>query len=887
MKRKNKASDFSPSTDIYQIVNQVENLKNRYIEDENETTLAVGLFGFIGDTEAKKIQTAIINTGELGNEMFPQRAKLDKNIVTHAIYCNVDNLNATPAHMTLNIAIKVSDLDLYMKNGEFIFDHMCPIYIGEYEFHLDYDIILHRSYHNDKYVYNAYYDMDEVNNLSDITNPYLSQPYLINFNNYQYIFFQALVRQTTIETTTDRMITASVIDNKSFTFTFSNQLANFDVYITEDDVTTRLKPLIYGSAVETGVTDYCWYLYMNDDSIRIGFDQNSYLPGLNATVKVVAQTTRGAEGNFDYKADLEDSGFYVDFESSYYNFKTITCYVNCATNSTDGANKKSTEELRGLIPKMAMSRGYITTETDLNGYFNLISTDKHKLQLQKKVDNQLNRIWYCYLLMKDKVNNIIPTNTLPIKVDLKEPYVLPCEDEEDRFVIPCGTTFVYDPEIGYASYISESEIPEKYSEEYYGVKYYYRTIHNMVINIKPLYCAYYNTIVNMDGYFEYEYVNGNIDFGFITNSFHFERFLLSKKDEYRLTFNMMQSVNEDYGLYIEDKQGDVITITNNMKVFIILYKDGIPYRYSEAKLTSFDNNTYVSSWLFTLKSDDQYDSLNRIKLNDLYEAGFTTKNYGYFENNVEAHLCIFAKLDKEYGRNGMNKTIPGLDGYSLVNIYNLHNGITLFNNFTRVMNTRIRQNTSEDMTVINYSISGIPMVGEHFFMNEDNVIYFMKTLIEKKAYIDYCLTVLENNMDVDFKLFNTYGHSFTYTIGDKDDTPLGNIDTKWKFRLKLVNENDNSTKDEIIRYIKQYVEDLNEMGDLHVPNLLHDIKCDFGELIVYIEFMNFNDNRLGVNHIELRDVESVHTVPEFICIRNNLADDGFSLEPDIEMEIVK
>ena len=31
-----------------------------------------------------------------------------------------------------------------------------------------------------------------------------------------------------------------------------------------------------------------------------------------------------------------------------------------------------------------------------------------------KVDNQLNRIWYCYLLAKDSAGNIIPSNTLPI-----------------------------------------------------------------------------------------------------------------------------------------------------------------------------------------------------------------------------------------------------------------------------------------------------------------------------------------------------------------------------------------------------------------------------------------------------------------------------------------
>ena len=95
-----KTSDWLPSVDIYNVVESVENLKKKFIEDEDETTLAAGIFGFLTDTEAKKIQTAAIMTGELGNEMFPQRAKLDKNVVTHAIYCNVEDLNAVPAHMT-------------------------------------------------------------------------------------------------------------------------------------------------------------------------------------------------------------------------------------------------------------------------------------------------------------------------------------------------------------------------------------------------------------------------------------------------------------------------------------------------------------------------------------------------------------------------------------------------------------------------------------------------------------------------------------------------------------------------------------------------------------------------------------------------------------------
>lgn len=882
-------TDWNISSDIYGIVESIDELKKKFIEDEDETTLSLGIFGFLTDTEAKKIQTSIIMAGELGNEMFPQRAKLDKNITTHAMYCNVDNLNATPSHMTINLAIKEEDLDNYMKDNTFIFDHKCPIYIGDYEFHLDYDIILsrRRNTKNTDWYYNARYDVSEPNHISDIVNPYLKQPYTVNFNNYTYIFFQTIVRQVTIETTEDKMITASVIDNKSFTFSFDNQLADFDVYITEKNKTTRLTPYVYGSSLEPGERDYCWYLYMNDHNIRIGFDSSSYLPGLNADIKIVAKTTLGEEGNFSYKVADENSGFYVDFESSFYNYKKITCFARCATDATDGVDKKSTEELKTLVPKMAMSRGYITTETDLNNYFNLISTKDNILKLQKKVDNQLNRIWYCYLLMKDAIGNIIPTNTLPVKVDIDGSYMVNYRDG-DRYIIPASQTFVYDASKGYAVPCNESEIPEKYSEEYYNNNgiYYYRSPYNIVINSNPIYCAYYLTIVNEDGYFEYNYINPNMFMGFIVNTCHFERSLLSRKNEYRFTFNMQQSVMEDLSLYYKFNDNDNEIIVNNMKVFLVLYDGADPYRYAEATLTAYDEGEYISTWEVKMTTDNEFDTENKLKLLDLFEVGYDTKNYGFFDDNCKAEIYIYGKFDGEYGRYSSDSIIPNMEGYSLVNIYTVADGLQLFNNFTNVMNTRIKANRADDQVVKSYDISGIPLVGEHFMTSEDNVTYFIHELIKKKAHIDYCLTVLENNMDIDFKYFNTYGDSKTYHIGDKEQTPLGNIDITMKFRVKLANSSNSIVKQEIIQYIKDYIEDLNELGDLHIPNLLHDIKEEFGDLIIYIEYMNFNNNRLGVNHIELKEVDDIKTVPEFISIRNRYNVDKSALEPCIDLEIV-
>lgn len=893
------STDWSISNDIYSIVNAVDDLKKKYVEDEDETTLALGIFGFLGDTEAKKIQTAVIMAGELGNEMFPQRAKLDKNIVTHAMYSNIEHLNAVPAHMQINLMIREEDLDLFMVNDQFILDHMCPIYIEDYEFHLDYDILIKRGKNtkreDEDWIYTATYQGidSDPNPISDIRNPYLPQPYRIWFNNYVYILMTCTIRQVSIELYKEKMITDSVINNKSLAFNFMNQLSDFVVYVTEKGYTRRLTPLPYGSAVSVGTTDYCWYMYINDSTIRITFDSASYIPGLNADVDITVYNTFGLDGNFKSKvaSDIEEVGYFIDFETSRYRYKTMQVYVRPSTDSVDGQNKKSTEDLKKLLPKMALSRGFITTETDLNNYFNLISTEDNLMKLQKKVDNQLNRIWYCYMLAKDDYGNIIPTNTIPIRVDVTN-YMLVSE-EFDRYVIPAGTCFKYDASLGYGVPVDESTVPTPFTDAYFandGI-YWYRLFYNIIINKNPLFCSYNLTLNDISGYFEYVWLNDELLMGFVIDTYSFKRKLLSERNIYTLEFGIQQSmIDVDYGLYkvyeyIDDQGETHEIIENNVKVFVVLYDGDEPYRYVEATLEEY-LDPFVFKWKCQFITDDKFDSDGKIKITNMKEVGTGINNDSYLTDNCRARVYIFGKFDEEYGRYDADGIIPGMYGYSLINIYEIDNGLDLFSSFTNVMNTRIRQIVSADKTAAYYSISGIPVVGEHYLDSEDNVSFFVQKLLERKAYIDNCLKVIENNMDIDFKYFNTYGYSQTYTIGDKEGTPLGNIDITMRFRLKLANSNDSTTRNAIILFIKEYIEDLNELGDLHIPNLIHDVTDYFADRIVYIEFMNFNDNRLGVNHIELKEVDDIHTVPEFISVRNQWNVDHTALEPCIDMEVV-
>lgn len=887
-----QTTDWNISTDIYDIVGTLNNIKKRYVDDEDETTLALGIFGYITDTEAKKIQTSTIMTGELGNEMFATRAKLTKNVLAHAIFSNIEDINAVPSRMLINIGIKLDDFEANAINNRFVFDSECPIFIGDYEFHFDYDIILVRSKtSSETYVYSAHYDMTNENRLSNIVDPYLKQPFVIKIGNFYYIIFQTMVRQVTIEQTIDKIISESIIENKTYTFNFDNQLADFDVIITDNGNETRLRPLPYGTATNN-IENYCWYLFITDNTVRITFDSKSFVPGLNSDIVIKAYTTLGAGGVFNYKKiDESSDGFYIEMSSKKYNYDKITCYAVAATDSVNGTDRKTKSELQKLIPKAALSRGSITTETDVSNYFNMIDSEENRLMMKKKIDNQTSRVWYGYFVLKDEENNIIPTNSIDIKLVTNNNTMTLAAD--GRYVLPAGTIIAYDSVNRIATVVDESEVPDLYSDEYYGDTYYYITVYNIILNTDPLYSAFYLTTSNKDSFFNFNWVNEESIMQFVATTCNFQRNLLTDQQIYKLSFKTAQSISTDYGLYYEedvqqmDENDNIIKtnlVTNNMKSILVLYKDGVPYRWTEAKLVEADRLNYRYKWEVDLETDNSLDNYNQIKINNLHVAGSSDDiNYGYFTSNTKAVVYLLAKFDgKNYGIYDLSNIVPGLEDYTVTNIYEIDSGLDFYENFTNVSDSKV---TIEPGTNNQFIVSRVPVVGLHYMTSDEHADYLIDAISERKAYIDYCLTLLENSMNVDFKFFNTYGPSRTYTIGDKDNTLIGHVDVSFKFKTSLKNTSDIYTKDELIQAVKEYVEDLNETGDWHAPNMITEITNQFATRLNFFEFVNFNDLNLGVQHITLIDNNDPTIVPEFINIRNRYNIEG-NLEPCIDIETI-
>ena len=873
------ADDWKISTDVYEIVDTVNNLKKRYIEDQSSDTLAVGIFGFLGDVESKKIQSSAIMTAHYSNEMFPSRAQLTKNVISHAIFNGITGINAVPAVLTVNIGIKSEDIEYYMRDtNKFVIDCNCPFFIQDYEFHLEYDIILSRSFTSaGVYAYSAHYDMTEKNRLSSVGEPYLMQPFTVKLNNDYYLIFQTKLRQYTIEETIDKIISNSVIENKTFTFEFDNQLADFDVYITSEGETTRLQPVLEGTDVASvldGTDKYCYYTFISENTVRITFDSVSYLPSLNSDILVKAYTTLGEDGNFTYK-NSEDgtTSLFFELESEKYNYNKITCYMATVSDSLDGTNKKSKEELQKLIPIMAHSRNSITTEEDLENYLNLISSDKDRIVPRKKVDNNIDRVWYTFYIMKDQNNNIIPTNTINILVNsVTDMHQI----EDGRLILPSGTTLCYDPNDGYAVPIDDADIPTPYTNDYYDGKFYYMLVHDMLLDLDPLYCAYYQTCSTNTNYFIFNWVNETSLMQFVATQSTFKRSLMSMQSEYMLTFTITQSIAADVGLYNPD------TGVNNMKMILVFFKDDAPYRWKECTMDIFDESTFSSSWTAILDPDPYgFDTKNDIRISNVNVAGSTSENYGYFTPNTKVYLYTLAKFsDGEYGRYDLDTIAPGFTGYTVTNVYEVNNGITFYTNYTKLITTEIEAQLNN-----NFKIKGVPVCGFHYIYDDTNADYFITALNKKKDYIDQCIEKLECPMEIDFKFFNTYGYSLTYSVSSSGFLSVGNIDMVFRFKTSLKSISDIYTRSDITKFVKEYIENIEDIGSLHIPNLITEVTNEFVDRINYFEFLGFNNFGPGTQHIIEQPVESITTVPEFLSIRNHY-DDAMEIVPWIDIEIV-
>lgn len=918
------------SPDIYDLHNFVNDIKRNFI-DESDETLSMSTLGYMGETFANMMQNNIIIGSELVNEMFPTRVKYEKYILEHAMTYNITDINAIPSKMDVIIALAEPEvIELIRKSNEmqvaagknpnnsFYLDKESKIYIGNYEFHLDYDIIITKSVlNNSDVVYSARYNINRHNEISNIRNPYLAPPTKSKVNNDTFLFIKCTIRQIERVDIYKKIISNNAIDNKTLDFEFENQLACFEIYDAQKDI--YITPIFEGSIPNIGIEYYCYYSYSGANTIRVTFNRDSYEPSLNNDIVIRVSTTQGLKGVFKYSEDIITS-----LSSSKYAYENLSTLIIPVTDSLYGENRKSINELKKIIPKESLSRGNLTSETDLDNYFNSIDTDDNKLTFKPKIDNQKERLFYSYLLLKDEYGNIIPTNTIDLKIipsNISNEYenrlvvqphavigynsissyaVIIPQNKGKQKTNSSGAALFIDNKSGlettnattdgksnkiapakdsngntiYIDRISSKDTLDMYTTSDY--KFVYSIPFLMIINKTPLYTSYYLNIVNRNYQLNFDYINSNSELQFVSTKINWKRDYNEDSDKYKLNIQAAQNINDDKGLVVLDDKGNITQ--KNIRFIAVLYENGAPYRWAEANLKSYNKDSFTYSFEFEFQTNDIIDNRNYIRINDLYEIGTTTKNYGYINDNPNIDIYMLAKLSNEYGRSNIDSIVPGLDGWTVCNKYSSDGGINFFYNYSSIISSKISVDKND--SDLFYIVKGIPAVKKNYIEDKKYTEYLMNHIDSKRNYINNALDVLENSFGIDFKFYNTYGPSRTFMVdGEKY---LDRVNLTLNFEIGLLAAADKYTIDNVIQDIKSYMENLNNSNtNIHISNLITFITNKYSSTIAFIEFLGANNYPVGIQYFSKITTNDITIVPEFLNIN---AKDDFT--PDINITIV-
>ena len=777
----NTDNNLELSTDIYDISAFFDQIRKNHISNIDETSSMIGIFGYMNEMFSQSLQNALIVAAETSNETIPTKAKFTKNIINHIMNLGITDIFAKPAIMSMMIYIPISYIE---KNSisiddtkkRFILDKRSPIFIDKYEYHLDYDIIITRIKNsNNKIVHTAMYDLFDGNNnikqdnpLSNISNPYITTLLETTIDKVKYLALAVKLHQIEMIQNSVIMLTNNYIENKSITFEFEDQLASFDIdIINNDNEIVHLVPIYSGLLNDSLKNEkWCYYEFINEHTIRVIFDRESYIPQLNSKINININLCSGSSANFTY-----NDTFKTALKSEKYNdYNGMYVIVQPLQNglSYGGKDKKSISDMKKIIPREASSRGAIINTTDLQNFFNSINDNTCKLYFKKKKDNQFERMYYTYLLMK-KDGCVYPTNTLNLRIRQNDFNL----SSNTNLIIKPGTVFYYydhgtDKENDYAT-TESPQIENGLDENKYpypmtinkdgNLVRVFKYISPFLINIdNDLISSYMMTLMDETKLFKFSSINQNANVQFVATNINWKRNFILQNDsnenydnKYILEMDIVQNNEYDSKLvkYAYDNDGNIIFTYNKIKVILVLYADseGInPYKYIEGEL--YDVQDIIYKFRFTFYTDDILDSNNRIKISGIYntkQEKFETKDelqnsYGYMLKNTYAKVFIMADLgnnNNEDIKDEITSILPSRDDIEYSYLFNKINSSK--NNNANNIISLIKSNETYLDIIKEYNNNDLE--------TEEMILLYIKNHIANK-YSDYIISNILNNNNV-------------------------------------------------------------------------------------------------------------------------------------------
>ena len=110
---------------------------------------------------------------------------------------------------------------------------------------------------------------------------------------------------------------------------------------------------------------------------------------------------------------------------------------------------------------------------------------------------------------------------------------------------------------------------------------------------------------------------------------------------------------------------------------------------------------------------------------------------------------------------------------------------------------------------------------------------------------------------------------------------IDNTASTMKFAIEAQTSADKYITNNIVFDVKEFIEDINEITELHVPNIITLITNNYREQLIYFEFLDVNNYGVSCQHLYLQDTDNADICPEFL----NIETDDFTGQPKIDIAV--
>ena len=886
------SSNVRDYTSIYGIKDFILNdIAPCYFEMDDVSLQNVGLFGMVTDIGATVAQDNFNVTSRYITELLPGKSVLPEFIYAEAANYGINNIFSTPASCSALIFIKEDDI---IQNGEknktyidYFIDADTKIFIDDVVFQLPYTIRIRSKLYGGVYNHNCiYYDADLVNSIVSFDYPYIKHIRTrINGGSNYYIGLKVELYQYNRRLVTESIVTNNTLNIPYIDVPFDNRLCNFEI-IYKDAAKSTTSQLLKLRDNEPAINSpFCYYKMVDEQTLRISFNTNDifFTPEYKSELDIYVYETLGDKGNFSV---YNGNNIYVTGESSedkysYNNLVPLFCTMT--TDSVNGDNGYSLDELKFLTWEAKLSLKSRTTDEDLERFFNSFTAiyDTKALFIKTR-DDFASREYSCYTRIKDDVN-IFPTNTLNLDVSMSD--LGGFNPDFDSYRIQPGEIFAYNEGSSTNAHIVTDIENETQND------ILYTSIAMINIELNPNTVSFYINSIDKVVDSEYDYINDESIYQFILKNFSIYRNSVKKDMHYRIKAIILPSDVDvlNSTVYEDDYAGDIDTETdtgdtevnddslfiNNLSLYLYVESGGGRYlkmnyvAEESSKDIGYTFECYVETNDVLMGETLELTNMISCESGDVETCGVNIDRPGF-------KLMAFYKEDVSNGHEYQYR-IPDTLDYTLCNIFTPNeNNYYLMYQLSAIKSTlSFVQDSNEDG--FSLRLSNIPLFGKDFILdNASNLSIAVNQLIKQHDYIIKCMSDLIALFEVHIKLFNTYGKSTSFTI--EGGEPLNRTHCSIAMGIKLFEGVDEACLSDIKLTIKRYIEGLNNAEEdsinyIIISQLITILHNEYENEIDAIVFYSINGYDSSVQLItmkkDLSTTENIKTIPEFLTINTD------------------